>query len=126
MTLAAKALDACRQGTPYARNTVTTAERIIIPAEMVGEFCWFSAETQTVYIRFGDNTVVVDQTDRSGVTSEAITPHANAGEPHLIIHAGTTEEMRLDAAWARMSHVAGGTDGVLRFGLASGNYNAEA
>lgn len=114
--------DACPGDDPYARDTSTTAERIEIPADMRGKFCVFSAETETAYVRFGDGAVTVDASARSTLTAEALTPDGT--EPHITVPAGGEIHRRLQGEWTHLSHVAGAA-GVLRFGLAQGDFGAD-
>lgn len=104
----------------YARNTVTSAERLEIPADMQDRFCVFQAVDQDVYIRFGGGTVTVDETAVSSVASEVLTEDNTS--PHLHVPAGTEKHRRLPAGrFTHFSHKSGATGGKLIFGAATGD-----
>jgi hypothetical protein len=121
------AADACPGDTPYCLATTATAngQRITIPAEMVGKFCWFGAQTLDVFIRFGTGSLQVDATQVTTLSSEDVDV-AGAKVPHLFVPAGSVVHWRLDAGWTKMCHISSGTSGFFRFGLAQGHFGAES
>jgi hypothetical protein len=123
------AADACPGDTPYCLATTATAngQRITIPAEMIGKFCWFGAQTLDVFIRFGvtADSIQVDATQVTTLTGEAVNV-AGPKVPHLFVPAGSVVHWRLDAGWDKLVHISSGTTGFLRFGLAQGHFGAES
>jgi hypothetical protein len=106
-------------GTAYARTTVDSAERVQLPGDMQNVFCVFAAETQDVWIRFGTGAVTVVLANRSTLTSEV--PAEATSAPMLHVPAGQERHRRLPVGlYTHFSHISGGTDGVLRFGPATG------
>ena len=114
-------------GVPHARSTVSTAELLVIPADMVGRFCWFqsvagSGSAVDVAIRFGTSAgmgaVVIG--DRSTIDGSGnLTADVNA--PHLyIVASAAPQRVKLDPSWTHISHLSSGTTGCLRFGPATG------
>lgn len=108
-------------GTPHARATVTTAELLEIPTEMLGKFCQFQATAGSgavvdVAIRFGTSAamgaaVIANRDDLSTATLAA-----DVNVPHVYLVAGQIpEEVQLDKSWTHMSHISGATTGALRF-----------
>lgn len=111
-------------GTPHARDTVTTAELLVIPSGWAGKFvrfesCAGSGAAVDIAIRFGTATAVAVITDRSTIDGSGnLTADVNA--PHVYLRAGEEQRVRLDSAWTHFSHLATGTTGALRFALATG------
>jgi hypothetical protein len=119
MAVTAQAYDVAPGEVFYARTTVTSAERVEIPANMQDKFCRFAAETSAVYIRFGDDSVSVDSTARSGLSTETLTEDGD--EPQLFIPAGQYRDFRIDDdVYTHFSHISADTSGVLRFGSFTG------
>ena len=114
------------RGVPHARATVTSAELLEIPADMIGKFCWFQATAGTggavdVGIRFGTSALMsqVVLTNRDGLTVAALT--ADTSVPHVYCLAGAApQRFHLSQAWTHMSHLGTATTGALRFGPAQG------
>ena len=103
-----------------ATTAAADGQRIEIPADMIGKFCAFAAETKDVWIRFeGAGTVDVDETAVSTVAAEV--PTAVAKVPQVYIPAGTERHLRLKASWTHFAHISAATGGVLRFGLQTGS-----
>lgn len=125
MSILHVAADACPGDTPYCLPTTATAngQRITIPTEMRGQFCWFGAQGFDVWVRFGiaADTIQVDQTQDTTLTGEAVNV-AGAKVPHLYIPAGAVIHWRLQVAWDKLVHISTGTTGKFRFGLATGGY----
>lgn len=115
--------DVCPGGDPYALATVATSRRLAIPASMIGKFCWFTAETITVYVRFGGSSVDVASSAVSTVDTEALT--VEGSEPHLTIEAGTTVHWRIPADATHMADIGADTSGKFRFGPAQGAFGSE-
>lgn len=105
-------------GTPYARSAVTTAERIQLPGALRDTFVIFQARGVAVYVRFGDDTVNVDHTVTSGLSSEALT--ADGKEPHLHIASGKARRVYVPPdGVTHFAHISPGTGGVLYFARAT-------
>lgn len=125
MSLIGAATDAAPSGTPYERNTVTSAELLVIPSALRGKFVRFSAETSDVFIRFGTSDSVtvaasaVSTEDGSGNLTGAATT------PHLHLPAGQSEQFRLRADWTHLAHISADTSGKLRLCLWQGAFGAE-
>jgi hypothetical protein len=118
------ASDACPGDVPHARATVSTSERLLIPDDMRGKFCTFTAEGTDVWIRFGtSDTLAVSRTAVSTVSSEVLTADTTAA--HVHIPSGTTMSFRLQAGWTRLAHISTATSGYFRFGLAQGAFGAD-
>lgn len=116
--------------TSYQRGTVTTAERVQIPADMKGRFCVFVATTEAVWVRFGNGSVAVDEGagGDSGLAAEVLTADANTAM--LYVPAGGERHRRLPSAgsaneYTHMSHKSSATGGKLIFGNATGEGAAE-
>lgn len=110
-------------GTPHARTTVTTAELLEIPADCVGKFVRFQADTGSgsavsVAIRFGGASANVAIAARSTLATATLT--ADATVPHIVVPAGGSERIRLDPSWTHMIHVSAALTGCLRFAPAEG------
>lgn len=111
-------------GTPHARTTVTTAELLEIPTEMLGNYCYFQAAfgsaTIDVAIRFGTSAAMgaVAIADRDVLNTATLAADVNV--PHILVVAGTTVEVRLDPSWTHLSHISAATTGTLRFGSLEG------
>lgn len=106
----------------HARTTVTTSERIALPAAWNNMFVDFTAVGQDVYIRFGDSGVEVDIADRSTLAAEVLTEVDDT--PHLVIFAGTTRPVLIrvgatmtalgEVTQTHLAHISSATTGVLR------------
>jgi hypothetical protein len=109
-------------GTPYTLPTNADADGqlVVIPASMQNKFCVFSARGEAVFIRFGDETVVVDEDDVNTLSSGALQADAPKA-PHLIVYANTTEHVRLPAGlYTHFAHTSAATGGFLHFGPRTG------
>lgn len=115
--------DVCPGDDAYALATSASSRRLEIPAAMIGKYCWFTAETITVYVRFGDDEVDVASSAVSTVDAEVLT--VEGSEPHITIEAGQTVHWRLQGTWTHMADIAADTSGKLRFGLAQGEFGAD-
>lgn len=107
-------------GTPNARTTVTTAERILLSDAGIaaGDYVLFRSHGAYSYVRFGDVTVTVDHTTRNTGTPPATVAAANA--PHIALDPGEEKRFRVPAGATYLSHISDVTTGVLRFGGATG------
>jgi hypothetical protein len=119
-----QAVDVVSQ-TPYQRDTVTTAEVIVIPADMQDQFCEFTAIAQDVAIRFGtSDSVGVTIAQASGLASGVLS--ANAATPHILVPAGRTVVRRIPGGkWSHFAHRSGATGGRLLFGSVTGKGTTE-
>lgn len=115
-------------GIPYALATLTTAQRIELPAAWDNKFVDFSADTKDVWIRFGDGGVVVSATAVSTVAAEVMAE--GAGTPHLYIPAGVTKPVLIrlghamtaagEVTQTHLAHISAATGGFLRMTLSTG------
>jgi hypothetical protein len=111
-------------GTPHSRATVTTHEVLTIPAEMVGKYCFFAAQTTDVFIRFGTDANVEASISAVSTVSATVLS-AVATVAHLYVPAGSERHIRLKSAWTHMAHESADALGFFRFGLAQGQYGAD-
>lgn len=101
----------------FARTTVTSSERIAIPASFAKQFITFQAETSAVYIAWGTGAVTADRTARSALGSEIPTAATNGT---LTIPAGSERTYRIPAAVTHFAHISADALGVLRFWNSTG------
>lgn len=111
-------------GTPHARDTVTTAEVVVIPAAWVGKYVRLEATAGSgsavaIAIRFGDATALPVIADRSSLDGSGNLT-ADVSVPHIFLAAGESRRFRLDPAWTHFAHISAATTGCLRFALATG------
>lgn len=106
-------------GKAYTRDTVTSAERIEIPAEMKGTYCEFTMRgvSWTAW-KFGDGTVTVDAATASALASEVLT--AGGDEPDLMVFADSAEPFWIPADASHMAHISDATGGKNHFGNKTG------
>lgn len=111
------AVDVAVGSAAYQRPMTTTAERVAIPAEMVGAFCVFAAQTADAFIRFGGATVDVAQAADSTLAAEALTEAATTAMLH--VPAGQERRRRLRSTWTHAA-IVGSASGTIRFGSTQG------
>lgn len=103
-------LDPTASTTRYARDTVTTAELLVVPVTHRNKIWIFQAEGQDVYIAFGTAAVVASKTQRSAIDGSGnLTAD---GKETMHVPAGTSIERLVTTT--HLSHISGATGGVLR------------
>lgn len=95
----------------YARDTVTTAELLVVPTAHRNKVWLLQAEGQDVYVAFGTDAVVASKTQRS--TKDGSGNLTADGKETMHIPSGTSIERLITTT--HMSHISGATGGVFRF-----------
>lgn len=109
-----KSADATMPEDYYARDTVTGAELIVIPATFTKDFIDFHAEGQDVYLRFGDIGVA----DPAIAARSGLDGSGNLsldGQECLRVPADHTISVRVRSSSTHFKHISAAGGGVLRF-----------
>ncbi len=98
--------------TVYARATVTSSERLTLPADCIGKYVSFEAEGQDIWIVFGAGALTASKT---AVSSLGGTTPAAATNGTWLIPAGQTRRWRIPTKGVTdLAHISGATTGFLR------------
>lgn len=109
-----KSADVAGPSSIFARTTVTSSERVAIPAAFVGNFITFQAQTSDVFIAFGTSGVTASA---SAVSADTNTAAVNGT---LYIPAGQERTYRINQAVTHFAHISANTSGILRWANTTG------
>mgnify|MGYP007044002834 CR=1 FL=1 len=116
-SLEQKALDFAPSADVYVKATVTSSERITIPASMIGRFVTFQADTSAVFLKFGAGAVTAANT----AVSSGTTSIAAATNGCIKLAAGDSLSFKIPSTITDFAHISADTSGYLRFWDSTGS-----